>query len=457
MSMRKHGWWCAGLGGSLLFATVTVWVGAKAQDAPPAAPSVKLEARDPRVLAKLFREYDACHEAWTAASNREPAASQVAQLAKQLDELRQRIDREGGQRHCAASRLFWHTDLDEAQAAAQAQGKPILSLAMLGKLTDELSCANSRFFRTTLYSNQEISAFLRDHFILHWQSVRPVPVVTVDFGDGRKLVRTVTGNSAHYVLTPDGQVVDAIPGLYGPAAFMRQLQAAEGIANAVRNVPMKPRAKLIQTYHQQALAELQAAWARDLAQVGLAGLPTAATPLANRDLVAQATQPKAAPPARAAAAIAVPKGRVEMPLIATISNVPAVGDLKEDAAWAMIAALHEDSAQLDEASTALIAEQNPTAAEAAPLAITKRVVESPLVAMLRNLRSTIALDTVRNEYQLHRQIHEWFVEEPRRDLATLNERVYAELFLTPSSDPWLGLVPKGTYTALQNGGLVVEP
>jgi len=33
--------------------------------------------------------------------------------------------------------------------------------------------------------------------------------------------------------------------------------------------------------------------------------------------------------------------------------------------------------------------------------------------------------------------------------------VYAELFLTPSSDPWLGLLP-GAYTGLENDGVVVS-
>jgi hypothetical protein len=33
-----------------------------------------------------------------------------------------------------------------------------------------------------------------------------------------------------------------------------------------------------------------------------------------------------------------------------------------------------------------------------------------------------------------------------------NERVYAELFLTPGSDPWLGLVSPDTYLALTPGG-----
>ena len=58
------------------------------------------------------------------------------------------------------------------------------------------------------------------------KSVRPVPKVTIDFGGGRKLERTLTGNSIHYVLDADGRPVEAIPGLYGPQAFLVQL--AEG-------------------------------------------------------------------------------------------------------------------------------------------------------------------------------------------------------------------------------------
>jgi hypothetical protein len=75
--------------------------------------------------------------------------------------------------------------------------------------------------------NADVAAHLRDHFILHWKSVRPVPVVTIDFGDGRVVRRTITGNSIHYVLTPDGQVIDGIPGLYDPKAFLKILAADE--------------------------------------------------------------------------------------------------------------------------------------------------------------------------------------------------------------------------------------
>ena len=52
-----------------------------------------------------------------------------------------------------------------------------------------------------------------------------------------------------------------------------------------------------------------------------------------------------------------------------------------------------------------------------------------------------------------RQVLAWLRESPAPlALEDLNRRVYAELFLTPRSDPWLGLVPEATYTALTDDG-----
>ncbi|MBW4577419.1 MAG: hypothetical protein KME08_19470, partial [Aphanothece sp. CMT-3BRIN-NPC111] len=114
-------------------------------------------------------------------------------FAPQEKRLRAALDAICKQRDCYASQLYWYTNLAQAKAAAKASGKPILSLRLLGRLDEDLSCANSRFFRIALYPNAEVSKVLRDRFILHWQSVRPVPKVTIDFGDGRKLERTLTG------------------------------------------------------------------------------------------------------------------------------------------------------------------------------------------------------------------------------------------------------------------------
>ena len=41
-----------------------------------------------------------------------------------------------------------------------------------------------------MYPEPRINQLLRDKFVLHWQSVRPVPVVTIDFGEGKPLEST---------------------------------------------------------------------------------------------------------------------------------------------------------------------------------------------------------------------------------------------------------------------------
>ena len=134
-------------------------------------------------------------------------------------ELRNQIDSAAHQRDAFVSGLYCHTDIASAQAEAERTKKPILSLRLLGRLDEEYSCANSRFFRTVLYANEEVSKLLREQFVLHWKSVRPAPLLTIDMGDGRRIKRTITGNSIHYVLNSKGQVIDALPGIYSPDAF----------------------------------------------------------------------------------------------------------------------------------------------------------------------------------------------------------------------------------------------
>src|SRR5512140_1228498 len=110
------------------------------------------------------------------------------------------LDQICAQKDAHTSRLYWFTDLGAAIAEARRTQRPILSLRLLGRLDEELSCANSRFFRKLLYPVAQINQMLRQHFVLHWESVRPVPKITIDFGDGRRIERTITGNSVHVVL-----------------------------------------------------------------------------------------------------------------------------------------------------------------------------------------------------------------------------------------------------------------
>ena len=96
-----------------------------------------------------------------------------------------------------------------------------------------------------LYSNADVSEYLKDHYVLHWKSVRPVPKVTIDYGDGRKLERTLTGNSIHYILDSEGRPIDAIPGLYGPFAFRRILIHGEGMFTRTAGKTVEARNSLL--------------------------------------------------------------------------------------------------------------------------------------------------------------------------------------------------------------------
>lgn len=382
----------------------------------------RLRAAGPQGLEALL----AAHRDMIDAAARGELASDDPQWLR----LQAAVDAVGGQRTCLASRLFWHTDLDAAKAEAQRTGKPILSLRLLGKLTDELSCANSRFFRSTLYANAEVSDFLRTTCVLHWQSVRPVPVVTIDFGDGRTLRRTVTGNSIHYVLDSQGRVLDGLPGLYGPQAFLRELAEAVSLAADVHGLPEPDRDSRVRGYHDDQQRAVAGRLQADLEQLGVDPLTHAA-------------------------------------------------DAIDDPLWGRIAELHRADARLDGASIAVIRGQQPQllirgfagvaiqdvlvrhpaipAELAGAVAIGKGIVEDPILRVVRPFESSIALDTVRNEYKLHRAIHQWMADESvplTTPVDQLNERVYAELFLTPRSDPWLGLTAGGAYTALDNGGIV---
>jgi len=273
----------------------------------------------------------------------------------------------------------WHTTLESAVAVAQKLHRPILSLRLLGRLDEELSCANSRFFRTTLYPDARVSALLQDRFVLHWQSVRPVPVVTVDFGDGRKLVRTITGNSVHLILDERGRPIDALPGLYDAPTFVRLASAAADVAAS------RPSAERLQTWHRARHTSLLRGWGASI------GLHT--------------------------------------------DDILRLEARTTDAVFSQLAA-QSDSLPSDRRQ---IHARFPSAREAGNLAVTKMMVERPLIDQLLPLAHSLGEDTLRNEYLLHRRVHERFIAGVDGDAETLTAFIYETLFLMPPDDPWLGL------------------
>jgi hypothetical protein len=75
-----------------------------------------------------------------------------------------------------------------------------------------------------LFSNPQIAAYINDNFEPTWQSVRPVPTVQIDFGNGNVIKRTLHGNIATYACSSEGKVLDVLPGLYKPKSYLDALK-----------------------------------------------------------------------------------------------------------------------------------------------------------------------------------------------------------------------------------------
>lgn len=360
-----------------------------------------------------------------------------------LDRLRAAIERVSRQRDAHASRLYWYTDLGEAVRAARAAHKPILSLRLLGDLDEELSCANSRFFRTALYPNERVGRLLREGFVLYWKSERPAPRMTIDFGDGRKVVRTLTGNSVHYILDEEGHPIDALPGLYGPEAFLRGLAQAREVAIGVMGLPLDQRAAFVRAHHDRSLRLLRAEWEDEVAALGAPGapLPVSVTGVMPAPMAGQM------PMAAMAANLAPSKAMVEVPVVQALQGtVPPLPKSLEDKAWGAMVARRADLAKLDAKSLRLMR---------AKIAVETTLDDASFTRRVSAFERSMAEDTVFNELGMHRRVREWFAAGSSDDLERLNQRVYSELFLTPRADPWLGLVAPDGYAAIDGEGLVV--
>ena len=359
------------------------------------------------------------------------------------------IDGVAHQKYATVSRLYWHTGLESAIEAARTQGRPILHLRMLGRLDEDLSCANSRLFRATLYANQEISAFLRERFVLYWSSERPVPRVTIDYGDGRRLERTTTGNSAHYVLDQDGNVLDVLPGLYAPQVFRLELEGSLTLATRVRGASDETRARLIADFHRARAEAARQDWqlVSDRLRLPLAQLRV--EPPAQTELVAAQirTMTKAAVELKDLNAFAPELAPESVPA----NQVGLWSAIGRSLYWRGEGASLLAQSTLDRASRSLIEDLH----DAVPDDL--RATGAQREAMLARLEQLVTADTALNQLRLRPQISREIVRRGGRiEFASLNAWVYAEVFRTPPQDAWLGLLPRDVFTGLPGDGIVVE-
>lgn len=339
------------------------------------------------------------------------AAWEAAEGAEERAALAALADRVAAQRYAVESGLYWYTELAAAQAAARASGRPILALRLLGRLDEELSCANSRFFRVALYANRGVSRLLRERFVLFWSSERPAPRVVVDYGDGRRIETTVTGNSAHLVLDASGRVLDVLPGLYAPAVFRRELEEALALHAAVAGTGGDRRRRIVAARHGARLA----------------GLPAVVGPGAGD-----------APEAIAAQRLTVSKAAIELPVMRRAGIGPEVGPDVDEGRWlAAGARLAGRGPVLDAASRALIARLAPAGGEAA----------------VAQFERDLLADTAKNELLVRRAVRQRLVETGGEEsFEAVAAWLYAAVFRTPATDAWLGLRPE-RFTGLPADGV----
>jgi hypothetical protein len=82
-----------------------------------------------------------------------------------------------------------------------------------------------------LLSEPSFVEFLKNDVIPSWENVRDPVKVALNMGDGRTVHRTIGGNTALYLVAPNGYVVDAFPGVYRPEDLLPELAKSLQIAD----------------------------------------------------------------------------------------------------------------------------------------------------------------------------------------------------------------------------------
>jgi hypothetical protein len=107
-----------------------------------------------------------------------------------------------------------------------------------------------------LFSKDSVAGFINAYFEPTWVSVRPVPIVRIDFGDGTVMTRTLHGNILTSVCSSDGQILDSLPGIYTEDVYRDRLNQLRLLAQYTNKRSVKERAALVRAYHEKAAAAL---------------------------------------------------------------------------------------------------------------------------------------------------------------------------------------------------------
>jgi hypothetical protein len=102
-----------------------------------------------------------------------------------------------------------------------------------------------------LFSHDSVADFINSRFEPVWESVRPVPIIRIDFGNGTVLTRTLHGNILTSVCTADGLVLDALPGIYSEDVYLDRLDQLRLLARYAETQPAAAaRTARLRAYHR---------------------------------------------------------------------------------------------------------------------------------------------------------------------------------------------------------------
>lgn len=123
-----------------------------------------------------------------------------------------------------------------------------------------------------MFSSDSVAKYINNAFEPVWESVRPVPIVTIDFGNGHTITRTLHGNIATYLCNARGAVFDILPGIYEPTEYLNQLSQFSLLYQHAHqqfapNANLKDRDELMRAIAAHAVERLKAYHTRQAARL----------------------------------------------------------------------------------------------------------------------------------------------------------------------------------------------
>ena len=78
---------------------------------------------------------------------------------------------------------------------------------------------------------------MSENFECAWESAGEVPLVTIDFPGGERLKRTLGGNVATWLCTPEGGAFELVAGIVEPDAYLLRLARARAFHTGLDEAP----------------------------------------------------------------------------------------------------------------------------------------------------------------------------------------------------------------------------